>query len=109
MKIHIINNDAECGEQLRLYFLLLLKADKIQKRLEKKVNKILLRQSIQKMDGGTVKSYHRLGSLSRFLNTVRQNISFYLMSSGNKKRRLVNVLWWGVNNLKLPLIALKII
>lgn len=79
MKIHIIKNDAECVQQLRLYFLLLFKADKIQSRLEDKLTNTLLKRSI-KMDNGTLKRYHKLSALSRFLNLLKQNINYYLVS-----------------------------
>jgi len=79
VKIHIIKNDAECVQQLRLYFLLLLKADKMQSKLEKKISKTLHTKSIQ-MKSCTLKKYHRLSSLSRVLNVLKQNISYYLIS-----------------------------
>lgn len=77
MKIRIIKNDKECARQLKQYFLLLLKADRIQSSIEKIMRKQSAKVSIlQKV---LLKKYYKLGIIGRQLYLIKNNINYYII------------------------------
>ncbi len=77
MKIKLIKNDDQCIEQLNLYFDLLLKADKLQLKIEKTCSAILQKDHAA-IPQRVIKSYHKLNSLGRMLTVVKSSIEYYI-------------------------------
>lgn len=94
-KMRIIRNDKECAKQLKRYFVLLLRADRIQSGVEKIMHKLARGVDVPKRT--LLRKYYKLGIIGRQLYLIKNNINYYIicvnMLQFNPKWAELDSLW----------------